>query len=157
MVSTESQKEIRKICVAFLTRREHSQQELLTKLVFKGFDRFDSQSVINDLVAEGWQSDDRFAEAYTRYRIKKGYGPIKISNELRQRGIESFDLEPVVLDLTEGWFELLEQVYDKKYAENKTISSKEWLKRSRFLQQRGFSGELIKQLFKHLNLKQDYS
>ena len=153
MIDYESQKEIRRICLGLLTRREYSQQELLIKLVIKGFEQLDSQSVIDDLVNEGWQSDDRFAEAYARYRIKKGYGPIKISYELRQRGIEAFDLEWVVLDLAESWFELLEQVYDKKYAGNNAISFKEWPKRIRFLQQRGFSGDMIKQLFKHLNLK----
>ncbi|MFW5443778.1 MAG: regulatory protein RecX [Methylococcaceae bacterium] len=148
MTESESHKEIRKICLRLLARREYSQLELLTRLTAKGFDRLESQGVVDGLVDEGWQSDDRFAEAYARYRIKKGYGPIKISYELRQRGIEAFDLETVVLDLADSWFEILEQVYDKKYADNNGLSNKEWQKRSRFLQQRGFSHEIIKTLYK---------
>jgi regulatory protein len=145
----EVAKEIRESCIRLLTRREHSQRELQDKLVVKGFDRSAVQIVVDALAEEGWQSDDRFAESFARYRIRKGFGPIKIAYELRQRGVVSFDLEPVVLDLANGWFDLLEQVYHKKYADDGELSQKEWIKRSRFLQQRGFSGELIATLFKN--------
>jgi len=140
----EPVKEIREKCIRLLMRREHSQRELLDKLALKGFDRSEIQLVIDTLVDEGWQNDDRFAESYARYRIRKGFGPVKITYELRQRGIVGFNLDPVVLDLTGSWFDLVEQVYHKKFADNKPTSEKEWLKQSRFLQQRGFSHELIK-------------
>ena len=158
MINAESQKNIRDICVRLLSRREHSQQELLDKLAIKGFDRAETQLIVDDLAAQGWQSNQRFAESYSRYRIKKGYGPIKIICELQQRGIEDCDLDGVVTDIADGWGEILEQVYVKKYPDdkaltNKALTHKEWLKRNRFLQQRGFSGEMIKTLFKDLNIK----
>ncbi len=140
----EPVREIREKCIRLLTRREHSQRELLDKLGLKGFDRSEIQLVIDMLIDEGWQSDERFAESYTRYRIRKGFGPVKIAYELRQRGIVGFNLDPVVLDLTGSWFNLVEQVYHKKFGDNKPSSEKEWLKQSRFLQQRGFTHELIK-------------
>jgi len=148
-VGCEVAKEIREICMRLLTRREHSQRELQEKLVIKGFDRSAVQIVVDALAEEDWQSDERFAESFARYRIRKGFGPIKIAYELRQRGVVGFDLEPVVLDLANGWFDLLEQVYHNKYADDGELSQKEWIKRSRFLQQRGFSGELIAALFKN--------
>lgn len=147
-VELELAKEIREVCLRLLTRREHSQLELLNKLALKGFERDKSQKIIADLVEEGWQSDERFAESYARYRIKKGFGPVKISYELRQRGVVGFDLEPVVLDLADSWFDLLKQLYSKKYTDKGMLSQKEWLKRSRFLQQRGFSHEMIKTVLK---------
>ncbi len=140
----EPVREIREKCIRLLTRREHSQRELLDKLGLKGFDRSEIQLVIDMLIDEGWQSDERFAESYTRYRIRKGFGPVKIAYELRQRGIVGFNLDPVVLDLTGSWFNLIEQVCHKKFGDNKPTSEKEWLKQSRFLQQRGFTHELIK-------------
>jgi len=145
-VELEFAKEIREVCLRLLTRREHSQLELLNKLSLKGFDRYDSQKIIDGLTEEGWQSDERFAESYARYRIKKGFGPVKISYELRQRGITNFDLDAVVLDLADSWLDLLEQLYYKKYTDDGPLAQKEWLKRSRFLQQRGFSHEMIKTL-----------
>jgi len=145
------------LCLRFLSRREHSQQELLEKLAIKGFDRTETQLIVDELAAQGWQSNQRFAESYSRYRIKKGYGPIKIKCELQQRGIEDCDLDEVVMDLADGWGEILEQVYLKKYSDDTRLTNKEWLKRNRFLQQRGFSGEMIKTLFKDLNIKLNYS
>jgi len=146
-VESEFAKEIREICIRLLTRREQSQRELLDKLAIKGFDRSDTQHVIDELVKESWQSDERFAESYARYRIKKGFGPVKIAYELRQRGIAAFDLDPVILDLVGSWFDLMEQVYHKKFSQDQILSQKERLKRIRFLQQRGFSNEMIKSLF----------
>ena len=157
VINTESQKNIREFCVRLLSRREHSQQELLDKLASKGFDRTETQVIVDELAAQGWQSNQRFAESYSRYRIRKGYGPIKIKSELQQRGIEDCNLDEVVMDLADGWGEILEQVYLKKYSDDTRLTNKEWLKRNRFLQQRGFSGEMIKTLFRDLNIKLIYS
>ena len=147
MIEAESQKEIREICLRLLTRREHSQQELLDKLAKKGFDRDESQTVIDELVDQGWQSDQRFAESYARFRIKKGFGPNKIRYELLQRGIAEVDLDAVVMDIADGWLEIIKQVYKKKYSDDKHLPNKERLKRSRFLLQRGFSSDMIRTLF----------
>ncbi len=157
MGDIESQKKIRELCLRSLSRREYSQQELLEKLASKGFDRAETQLIVDDLAAQGWQSNQRFAESYSRYRIKKGYGPIKIICELQQRGIEDYDLDEVVMDIADGWGEVLDQVYVKKYPDDKELTNKEWFKRNRFLQQRGFSGEMIKTLFKDLSIKLIYS
>ncbi len=146
--TNESQKQIREICLRLLSRREHSQQELLNKITGKGFERSEIQLIIDDLAEQGWQSDFRFAESYARFRVKKGYGPIKISYELRQRGIEYFDLESVVLDFADDWSEILEQVYRKKYTDDKILTNKEYVKRCKFLQQRGFSNEMIRAIVK---------
>jgi len=142
------EKEIRGRCLQLLTRREHSQQELLNKLALKGIERNATQAVIDKLIDEGWQSDERYAESYARYRIKKGFGPIKIAHELKQKGISHFDLEPVVHDISDSWFTLLTQVYHKKYADKGDLSPKEYIKRSRFLLQRGFSHEMINSVLK---------
>lgn len=141
-------KEIRDNCIGLLTRREHSQRELLDKLKIKGFDCSITQLVIDKLESEGWQSDIRFAESYARHRIKKGFGPVRITYELQQRGVVDFDLELVILDLSGSWYDQLKQVYAKKY-DGDPSSQKEWIKRSRFLQQRGFNHEMIRTLLKY--------
>ncbi len=154
---SESQKEIREICLRLLTRREHSQLELLNKLTLRGFDQSETTVVVDDLSEQGWQSNQRFFESYVRHRVNRGYGPIKISFELLQRGVEEASFESVVSEIVDDWNELLTKVYKKKYSDQNTLTNNEWQSRSRFLKQRGFSGEMIKTLFNQLNLKLIYS
>ncbi|MEY3881028.1 MAG: hypothetical protein RIQ94_1824 [Pseudomonadota bacterium] len=121
--------EIKQFCIRLLAAREHSQKELLTKSLAKGFDKDHILAVIEDITRQGWQSNSRYAESYARYRIQKGYG-------------------------TAGsWMDLLEQVYIKKYGSDSMLDRKEWAKRSRFLVHRGFSGAMISSLLDHLNIK----
>jgi regulatory protein len=146
-------KEIQEICLRLLARREHSQQELLNKLALRGFDRDDAQPVIDELAEQGWQDDLRYAETYARFRIQKGYGPIRVRHELKQNGIAAFDLEGIVQEEAGSWMALLEQVYSKKYTDNTVLNRNEWAKRSRFLLHRGFSGAMISALFDRLDIR----
>lgn len=153
--------DIRNACLRLLAVRDHSKTELLNKLAVKGFDKAFAQTVVDELTEEGWQDDSRYAESYARSRIVKGYGPVRITYELRLHGIElglkgngaSFDLEAIAQAEAGGWGELLERVYRKKYRPVSTLTYGEWSRRSRFLTQRGFSGDMIAELFKRLNIQ----
>jgi regulatory protein len=145
--------EIREYCLRLLARREHSQKELLNKLLLKGFDKEETLAVIEELAWQGWQSDARYAESYARYRIQKGYGPISVVYDLRQNGVDGINLENIVQKTAGSWMDLLEQVYNKKFNHDPLMDYKEWAKRSRFLMQRGFPGTMISALFDHLNIK----
>ena len=146
-------REIKESCLRLLARREHSQKELLNKLLVKGLAKDDILAVIDELAQQGWQSDSRYAESYTRHRIQKGYGPIFIAYELRKNGIDAVNFEDIMQKMADSWMELLEQVYIKKYGHDSLLDRNEWAKRSRFLMQRGFSGTMISALFDHLNIK----
>ncbi len=146
-------KSIKDVCLRLLARREHSRLELKNKLLSRGLDKDRIERVMDDLVEQDWLSDSRFAECYARQRIEKGFGPNRIDYELRQLGIENFDLEEIVTEVAGNWLKVLEQVYRKKYRQDDTITLPEWSKRSRFLLQRGFSGGMISALFEHLNIK----
>ncbi len=146
-------REIKESCLRLLARREHSQKELLNKLLVKGLAKDDILAVIDELAQQGWQSDSRYAESYTRHRIQKGYGPIFIAYELRKNGIDAVNFEDIMQKMADSWMELLEKVYIKKYGHDLLLDRNEWAKRSRFLMQRGFSGTMISALFDHLNIK----
>ncbi len=142
---------IKSACLYYLARREHSQQELLTKVAEKGFVRSMIQEVVSELEERGLQSNARFAESYARHRVQRGFGPLHIGAALQQRGAGGYDFDMAVEDIVGSWALLLEQVYTKKYTDKlASLDSKERLKRSRFLQQRGFSGEMINQFFRQL-------
>jgi len=124
-----------------LMRREHSKLELRQKLNLKDFD----DAVINDsislLVEQKYQSDERFSEAFILMRFNQGKGPIKISMELKSRGIGEFDLTLF------NWFELAKDVKYKKFGDSKFLDYKEKSKQKRFLQSRGFGFDEINQAF----------
>ena len=145
--------DIKNSCLRLLMRREHSQKELLTKLTAKGFNKDAVLPVILELAEQGWQSDSRYAESYTRYRIQKGFGSVAIQYELKQNGVTAFNVDNIMLAFADSWMELLEQIYHKKYDHNTRLSRSEWAKRCRFLIQRGFSSTLITALCQHLNIQ----
>ncbi|WP_340124070.1 regulatory protein RecX [Methylobacter svalbardensis] len=146
-------KEIKEVCLRLLARREHSQKELLAKLALRGFDKDEVLPVIDELAEQGWQDDLRYAESYARFRILKGYGPIRVSYELSQNGIAVIDLDAIVQIEAGSWMALLEQVYRKKYSHDTLLERNEWAKRSRFLLHRGFSGAMIGALFDQLGIR----
>jgi len=146
----EINKEVKVSCLRLLAKREHSQRELLNKLMTKGYSRENIENVVAELAEQGLQNDYRFMESYARQRIAKGYGPVRIKYELHQKGIEDCDLDSVVEESAGSWAELMSRIYTRKYQGAGSITRQEWAKRSWFLQQRGFSGEMIKNLFKQL-------
>ena len=133
--------------MGYLARREHSQFELKQKLCGKGFPMDVVSQVIADLSARGLQSDSRYAEIYSRIRQSRGYGPLRIRQELRQRGIDAWllvDLDSADTD------ETLEISYERKFGTRPPESIEERTQRERFLLRRGFSGDRIRRLFRKL-------
>ena len=136
--------DIRRSAMDLLAFREHSMQELATKLLrkFPGCEHIDSQ--LQQLATENLQSDQRFAEAFVRAKINKGQGPLRISNELRQRGIASTLIELTLEQAEIDWFAVIAELSIRKYGDSAVRDEKEKAKRIRFFQYRGFSYELIK-------------
>ncbi|HEX5636173.1 MAG TPA: regulatory protein RecX, partial [Gammaproteobacteria bacterium] len=73
--------------LGLLARREHSAVELKRKLQQKGYNSSDIDTELSQLQRDGSLSDRRFTEAYVNMRMNRGYGPMRILAELRDRGI----------------------------------------------------------------------
>lgn len=135
------------VSVGLLARREHSARELAGKLRVRGFAPQVIESVLERLVMERLQSDERFVEVYLRQRSEKGYGPQRIAAELGERGIDdgliSAGFRQAEADGEIDWFERAEMVYARKYGERPIEDMKEKAKRLRFMQYRGFTHEQI--------------
>ncbi|WP_394752164.1 regulatory protein RecX [Crenothrix sp.] len=141
--------EIKAACLRLLTRREHSQQELLSKLVLKGYSKEHSLPVIEALSQQDWQNDQRYAESYVRNCIRRGYGPIYIKQGLRQQDVNDVDVEGIIQESVGSWMAQIEQVYVKKYGQKPIVGRNDQAKRNRFLLQRGFSQAMISALLNH--------
>ncbi|MCL2369009.1 MAG: recombination regulator RecX [Oscillospiraceae bacterium] len=87
---------IRKRAVEILGRRAMSRRELIDKLTQKGEDREAAEEVAHWLVEVGLLNDADYAEMVIRHYAAKGYGQLRIQQELRRRGIDK-DLWDVAL------------------------------------------------------------
>lgn len=137
-------KDIRRAAMDMLARREQARSELLAKLDR----RFEGQhelieAEIDKLAAEGLQSDGRLAESFIRARAGRGQGPLKIRAELKGRGVPGDAIDLAFEQCDTDWFELAAAVCRKRFGESAPADVKEKAKRSRFLQQRGFSFDHI--------------
>ncbi len=140
----------RSIAIGLLSRREQSRSELIRRLISRDIGNECAEHLLDQLAEEGWQSDQRFCENLFETRRNNGYGPIRIRAELEQHRIDPGLIDEVTAQSADEWLERLEQLYRKKYREPVIDSAKERAKRSRFLNQRGFSSEQIQKLFSNL-------
>ncbi len=140
-----------------LARREHGAQELAGKLLQKGFEAAEISALIKECQRLGLQSDVRFVDAFCRYRIRQGYGPLKISQELLTKQIER-DLIAATLEQEQAnWLTHALAVWHKKYKDQTNISFNELQKRQRFLLYRGFSTETIAKVIAEVRGKNYHS
>jgi len=126
-----------------LARREHGERELTEKLVAKGFEGDIATAVVDQLKTDSLVSDRRFVEVMIDNRIRRGYGPLRIRHELRERGIEP-DLIDEWIDVNDPmWLDHLRRVCSKKFGTDAPADYRSWARQARFLQNRGFSTEQI--------------
>ena len=128
-----------------LARREHSLQELRRKLGSR-YEAEELENALLSLVQDKLQCDVRFADSYARERIRKGFGPMKISAELQKRGVWSSIVDQALQRvLEEGghtWQRLAEQVLAQKFGNAPSADLKEKSRRIRLLESRGFGQHL---------------
>lgn len=126
-----------------LARREHGITELSRKLIVKKFDPQLVEEAIDELVRENLLSDERFCESMINSRLNRGHGPIKVSFELRNKGVPDHIIESVMEQLLPDWQQSLVDLVKKKYAGQLSGTPAERVKQVRFLSSRGFPHEMI--------------
>lgn len=139
----------RKKALDILARREHATKEIRDKLVGKGMPPKLVDDTLRKLSLEGLLSDRRFVEAFLQSRKNRGYGPLRIQAELKQRGIEDELIAGYIDPGDEQWADSLRVVWRKRFGDHIPANIKERARQTRFLQYRGFTGEHISRLFKH--------
>ena len=139
-------KSIRIKIMDFLSRREHSKKEIYHKLSHRVSSLELLEEEIEKLIQEGLLDNRRFAEQYVHNRENRGLGPIRIENELRERGIERTIIEELLSE--KNWIELAKKALLKKTRESLPREKEQILKLKKFLNYRGFSYLDIEGAFK---------
>jgi regulatory protein len=136
--------------MGLLARREHSEQELQQKLQARGYGPEAVGEVLAGLKTAGMQDDVRYTEAYIRSRVAKGYGPVRISRELFERGITDKLVTQVLTAMDMDWDERIRAVRQKKFGLDAPADIREQARQSRFLLYRGFTSEQTQRVFKRV-------
>ena len=137
----ESAAELKTRALRLLARREHSRDELARKLSLHAESPEALETVLDFLVSKKFLSNERFAEVRAHWLARK-YGAAKIRQDLQARGIEDELIERVS---AEGELDRAQAILVRKYREP-AKTREERAKRARFLQGRGFSGDVIRRL-----------
>lgn len=125
-----------------LSRREHGAAELCDKLLRKGFASAEVDLALAKCHELDLQSDRRFVESYIRWRVRQGFGPLKIGQELKARGVDGDLIQEGLQQERDNWLGYALEVWRKK-SRGLELSAVEVLQQQKFLLYRGFSGDVV--------------
>ena len=129
-----------------VSRREHSQYELIQKLNKRFPETMPIiEEVVKKLAVNNILNDERFAEMYLNSRARKGFGPKKIEMELNSRKVETSFISNAIAEY-ESWTENAQNELLKKFKGTKPIDYKSKMKQKQFLFNRGFSKQIIERI-----------
>ena len=149
----------RSVALRLLARREHGLAELEGKLLAKGFPSGVVAEALQALCDEGLQSDARFAASLVRRRIRRGYGPAYIRQELHSRRVREDLAEGQLNQPDEYWAEVAQCALVKKFPEGSGVADAPARSggfnaaEARFLTRRGFSADIIHRVLTNRSTK----
>jgi regulatory protein len=149
-----------------LAAREHSRRELRDKLLKPARTEqaltdkeaiIDSElastlvdSLLEQLITDGLQSDARFLDSLVRQYLSKGKGPLALQQACRIQQLDTELVQQQLQRLETVWPKQVQRVREKRFGNEPPADSREAARMQRFLAQRGFTPELIrKAVFQH--------
>ena len=145
---------LRQRALRLLAGREHTRAELTRKLSGHASE-IEIADVLDALQKDGLLSDERFAASYVRTHAAR-LGRARLAQTLRAKGV-AVDLANHELDAqlnADGQSDEAERaraLWERKFGAVPT-DAREWARQARFLQFRGFSSEVIRQILRAAKL-----
>ena len=134
--------------VRLLSRREHGADELYQKLIHKGHAQSDIKQALDECQRLGLQSDSRFVDNVLRVRIRQGYGPVRIAQELKNLRIDRALIDTALQQEQANWLAYATAAWKKKYKTLDECTFVDVQKQKQFLLYRRFSTAIINGVFK---------
>ncbi len=144
----EEAKEIERLALRLLATREHSRLELMRKIAARGFRTEDACAVLERLEREDALNEDRMAERYVSERVGKGFGPLRIRSELRDKGLADTRIEHALEPMHAAWPTCVSKAHERRFGANAPVDRADYAKRARFLEQRGFPADIIRRFLR---------
>lgn len=140
----DSPQELRARALRLLARREHSRAELKRKLAPHAESAGAIELLLDALEEKKQLSDARYA-GERAHALTRRFGSARIRQDLRARGVDDATAALAAAAAAETDLERARAIYQRRYREP-PASREERAKRMRFLQGRGFSGDIIRRL-----------
>lgn len=137
---------IRRTAMDLLARREHGRVELTRKLLQRGACPEMIDVALDRLTEDNLLSESRYLESYISYRARSGYGPLRIREELNQRGLARSDIEQALRECGFNWQEQLEDTWRRKFSGQLPEDARERARQGRFLSYRGYPLDMVGRL-----------
>lgn len=150
---------IRNSAFRYLSFRNHTKEELRTKLLRKGFNDIFLEEVLVELEEKEYLDDRKFAELFVISRIeKKRNGIVKIRSELKKKGVTDKIISDLLNDEYDNPLHFENALYlaEKKIRSISGIENFDTTKiKSRlynYLKNRGFTSDIIYSVFEKLKI-----
>jgi regulatory protein len=138
----------------FLSYRPRSEAEVLNYLIGRGYSHDVAESTLEKLRSLNYVKDENFARNWARSRFEtRGFGPKRIEQELRTKGIEQSLIREVVRETFVQQDEAkTAKILLAKRFKHKNFDDPKIVRRAvAFLQRRGYSNKVIFDLLKYPN------
>lgn len=135
---------LKTVAIGYLSRREHSRQELRRKLAAISDDADAIEAVLDELQRGQWQSDARYAQSYV-HRKAGSQGARRILQDLREQGVDESGLQDLQARLRESEPTRALAVWQRRFGAL-PADAREYARQYRFMAQRGFSADAIRQV-----------
>jgi regulatory protein len=146
----------RAVAYRYLGHSARSRAEMERRLTRAEFTPEVIEKVLAELEARNWLDDTKFAQDWVEDRAdRKKYGRKRLAQELRQRGVDKEDIEAAI-DSIDAESEVAraraaaETRWDAETLQKADFDTRQAEKRrmANFLQRRGFSWNIIEQVFR---------
>ena len=137
---------LRERALGYLSRREYSYKELQQKLQGYAEEQDDLPALLEDFKKRGWLSEERYTEQVVHARKGK-FGSLRVAHELREHGVAEDLVAKAVAEVKSDEVANARAICRKKFDAPPT-NREQWAKQARFLQSRGFSFDVIKQVLR---------
>ncbi|HCT7997326.1 regulatory protein RecX [Morganella morganii] len=149
------EKQLYHYAIWLLGRREYAGAELTRKLKRKIAEKQETSPteehvlprVMARLTDSQYLDDTRSIALFFQAGVRKLHGPVRIRQELRQKGFDGELIDAVFSAQETDWFELAREAKMKKFGESSPADYKEKQKQMRYLMYRGFTSDQIYELY----------
>ena len=135
--SEPSTTEMRSFAYSLLGRREYSLVELTNRIKRKWPEAEHVGNLVGQLAEENLVCDQRYAEAFTRSRVHRHQGPLKIRAAMKGKGVPDSIIARAMEAQSDNWLDLAREWLQKQHPAQLGFKDKQ--KYYRRLVNRGFT------------------
>lgn len=145
------------VALKFLSYKDRTKREVIRKLKEKEFNKEVTKKTMIFLMNYGYINDKEFSRKFVKNKIvSKGYGKFVVVSELRKKGVSEEIINDVMQGTAELEYETALRFANKKARRLDLTEYKDKQKLYAYLQRRGFSYDIIKNVLVEIQSEYEY-